>query len=505
MKPSGVPPLSFPMADPGSPQALKSKEAPKTTWKSDQPIVPAKSLNGDGGKGLTAEQAMQGKHRPCSDRDQPMETVLARLTEIAQGNPKTRFTSLAHYINEDFLKACYEELKVNTATGVDRITVEEYGGNLEANIKGLVERMKRWAYRPQPVRRAYIPKSDGRLRGLGVPATEDKIVQRAISKILTAIYEGLFLETSWGFRPNRSAHQALDRVDKAIMTKPVRYVVDLDVEKFFDSVVHRWMMEALGQRIVDGSLLRLIVRFLKAGVMEQGNHLPTDVGCPQGGNLSPVLSNIFLHYVLDLWFERKIRPRLKGFAQLTRFADDFIVVFERKEEAMVFEGQLKERLAKFGLKVKEAKTRIVEFGYEAWRKGRNAGTKPPTFDFLGFTHYCGTTRRGFFKVERKTSSKKLRQKLKALNSWMKAVRNRVPLKWWWPILKAKLIGHYNYYGISGNARELGAYYDKSIRLAFKWINRRSQEKSHSWETFRRFLDWNPLPKPRIYHNLYAFA
>ncbi|MBI4668157.1 MAG: group II intron reverse transcriptase/maturase [Elusimicrobia bacterium] len=434
-----------------------------------------------------------------------METVLARLTEIAKRNPNTRFTSLAHYLNEDFLKACYEELKTNRAAGIDRVTVEEYGKNLNANIRDLVEKMKRWAYRPQPVRRAYIPKSDGSRRGLGVPATEDRVVQRAISKILMAVYEGLFLETSWGFRPKRSAHQALNRVDKAIMTQPVQWVVDMDIEKFYDTIDHHKLMECLRQRIADGSLLRLIARFLKAGVMEEGNYLETDRGAPQGGNLSPVLSNIFLHYALDLWFERKIKPTLKGYARLTRFADDFIVVFQHEQEAKAFGLALRERLGTFGLKIKESKSTIVEFGREAWRKAKGNGKKPDTFDFLGFTHFCSTTRRGFFKVDRKTSAKKFSQKCKALNVWIKAVRSQVPLKEWWPILRVKLTGHYRYYGISGNMRKLRNYYWQSIMLAYKWVNRRSQKRSYNWESFSKFLKWNPLPQPRIYHDLYAFA
>lgn len=453
---------------------------------------------------MIAEPVLGGKHQPCIEGDNLMETKLKRLTEIAKGNPKAEFTSLAYLLDEDFLKANYQELKKRTATGIDRVTVEDYGKNLDVNIANLVSRMKAKAYRPQMARRAYISKpGTNERRPLGVPATEDRIVQRAISKILSAIYEGRFLESSFGFRPNRSAHQALDRINKAIMFKPVHWVVDMDIEQFFDSVNHHWMMECLKQRIKDPSLLRLIARFLIAGVMEDGKYLATDVGTPQGGNLSPVLSNIFLHYVLDLWFERIIRPNLKGYAQLTRFADDFIVVFEREEEAKAFETQLKERLAKFGLKIKESKSKIVEFGREAWERSRKDGNKTATFDFLGFTHFCDTARKGNFKLGRKTKSKKLKEKLKNLNLWLKAVRNRVPLEQWWSILKTKLTGHYRYYGVSGNSRELWSYHEKATEMAFKWVNRRSQKRSYNWLSFQKFLNWNPLPQPRIYHNLYA--
>lgn len=486
-------------------QALKGKDSLTSCWQSDQPVLPTKEGNASGGKGLTEEPEVSGKHRPRTEGEQSLETRLGRLTEISRRNPQIQITSVAHYLDAEFLKTCYAELKKKTATGVDGVTVEEYGGELDANLNRLVERMKAKAYRPQPVRRATIPKSDGSLRMLGVPAVEDRVVQRGIAKILSAVYEGLFLESSYGFRPDRSAHQAINRVDKAIMTRPVRYVVDMDIEKFFNNVDHRWMMECLGQRIKDVSLLRLIARFLKAGVMEQGNYLETDLGTPQGGNLSPVLSNIILHYVLDLWFERKIKSGLKGYAQLTHFCDDFVVVFERREEAEAFGQQLRQRLAKFGLKIKENKSRIVEFGREAWGKSRKGGGKVGTFDFLGFTHFCDTTRKGFFKLGRKTSSKKLREKIKSLNLWMKSVRSVAPLKEWWPILRSKLLGHYRYYGVSGNMRELKTYYGKSVYLAYKWVNRRSQKRSYNWSSFGRYLKWNPLPQPKIYHDLYAFA
>jgi group II intron reverse transcriptase/maturase len=434
-----------------------------------------------------------------------METKLRRLTEIARGNSKVQFTSLAHYLNEEFLKACYEELKKDTAAGVDRVTVEEYGKQLGPNLRELVKRMKTMSYRPQPVRRVYMPKDDGSQRPLGIPAVEDRIVQRGIAKILSAIYEGIFLDVSFGFRPERNAHQALGCVDKAIATKPVACVVDVDIEKFFDRVDHPWMMKCLEQRIKDTNLLRLIARFLKSGVMEEGSVLDVERGTPQGGNLSPVLANVFLHYVLDLWFERVIKPNLTGYAELTRFCDDFIVVFEREEEAEAFVKALPERLAKFGLKVKEAKSSRVKFGRGPWGESLWGESKTGTFDFLGFTHFCATTRKGKFKVGRKTSSKRLRKKLKALNLWMKSVRNQVPLKEWWPILRSKLRGHFQYYGVSGNTRGLDAFHWRAMQLAYKWVNRRSQKRSYNRASFGRYLQWNPLPMPRIYHNLYALS
>jgi group II intron reverse transcriptase/maturase len=405
----------------------------------------------------------------------------------------------------DFLKECFRELKRDKAPGIDGVTVEAYEVNLEENLRNLVERLKAKQYRPQPVKRAYIPKEDKTLRGLGIPSVEDKVVQMGIKKILEAIFEQDFMDVSYGFRPDRSCHDALKVVDKAIMTKPVNWIVDMDIEKFFDTIDHKQLMECLRQRIEDPNFLRIIGRFLIAGVMEEGKYVETDKGTPQGGVLSPMLANIYLHYVLDLWFEREVKKGLRGYAQLTRYADDFIVCFQYGDEALAFGEMLKQRLAKFGLKIAEGKSRIIEFGRNAWMKSRQDGGQLATFDFLGFTHYCCESRRGLFRLGQKTSSKRFRQKMKAMNQWLKNVRNLVTLVEWWQVLKMKLTGHYQYYGISGNFRELRKFYTRAVRLAHKWINRRSQKESYNWERFQRFLKWNPLPKPRICHKTYTLS
>lgn len=491
---------------------MKSEELRKILWESDRLTVPLKQGNACGGKEPAVAPESEGKHSPRTEAGKRVGTRLGILTEKARANPKLRFTALAHYLNEDFLTGCFEEIRRRKATGgrpkaagVDGVGAEEYAVNLEANLKGLVERMKAKAYRPQPVRRAYIPKPDGSQRPLGILTVEDRIVQLGTAKILSAIFEADFLEDSYGFRPNRSPHQALGEIDRAVMTKPVNYVVDMDIERYFDSVPHDWLMKCLGVRINDPSLMRLIARFLKSGVMEDGKLEATEMGTPQGGNLSPVISNIFLHYVLDLWLEKKVKPTFKGYSKYCRFADDFVVCFERRDEAEAFGKLLRERLAKFGLKVSEKKSRILEFGRRAWKQYQEGGKRPATFDFLGFTHYCDKTRKGAFKLGRKTSSKKLRAKLVAANVWLRSVRNVAKLSVWWPVFCAKLRGHYNYFGVSGNMREMRAFYFKTKQMAFKWINRRSQRKSYTREAFERFLTWNPLPRPRILHCLYAFT
>jgi len=434
-----------------------------------------------------------------------MSTKLSSLTQRARENPKHKFSRLIDLLTEDFLKECFWELKRDKASGVDGVTVKEYEANLEENIKDLVASMKTWKYRPKPVRRVYIPRADGKKRPLGIPTVEDKIVQMGIKRILEAIFEVDFSDVSYGFRPNKSCHQALDVLDKVIKTRPVSYVVDMDIEKFFDTVDHKWLMRCLEQRVKDPHFLRLIGRFLNVGVIEEGELIPTDRGTPQGAVLSPVLANIYLHYILDLWFEKVVKGQVKGFAQLVRYADDFVVCFQSEREAEEFGKVLERRLGKFGLKIAKDKSRIIEFGRTVWQKAQREGEKVATFDFLGFTHYCDRTRKGAFKLGRKTARKKFIQKIKEMNQWLKNVRNLVELKEWWQVLRLKLFGHYRYYGISGNMPSMRVFYTKALRLAHKWINRRSQKKSYNWRQFLKFVKYNPLPLPKIYHLTYTLS
>ena len=451
---------------------------------------------------------MQGDERDTSSALRGGAKVITKLSSItrrAQENPKEKFTSLTHLLRGGFLKVCFWELKRDKAPGVDGVKVKEYEANLEENLKGLVARLKTWRYRPQPVRRVYIPKANGKKRPLGIATVEDKIVQMALKKILEAIFEVDFLDVSFGFRPHRSCHDALDELNRVIMNRPVNWVVDMDIEKFFDTVEHGWLIKCLEQRVKDPNLLRLIVRFLKAGVLEEGKYYQTDRGTPQGGILSPLLANIYLHYILDLWFKVAVKRRARGFTQLIRYCDDYVVCFQAEREAREFAQRLRERLGRVGLKIAEEKSRIIEFGRYPYFKALREGKRTATFDFLGFTHYGTKTRKGGFRLGRKTSKNKFRQKIKGMNQWFKSIRNQVKAGVWWQMLRWKLIGHYRYYGISGNMPGIETFYKQTLRLVYKWINRRSQRKSYNWPQFYKFLKYNPLPKPKIYHLTYRLS
>jgi len=432
-------------------------------------------------------------------------TKSALLSERARQEPQLQFTSLAHLLDVDFLRGCYFELGRDRASGIDGVSWQDYGKQLDENLENLVERMKAKRYKPQPAKRVYIPKNNDEKRPLGLPALEDKIVQRGIARILEAIYEVDFLDCSYGFRPKRGCHQALNAVDKTIMTKPINHVIEADIKGFFDNVSHPWMMKFLQVRIKDPSFLLLISRFLKAGYMDAGEFVSTERGTPQGGNLSPALSNVFLHYVLDLWFEKKIRPQARGACYLVRYADDFVCMVQYQDDAQYIEQALRDRFATFGLELHAEKTRTIRFGRYERENAQRQQRKANTFDFLGFTHFCGTSRKGKFIVGRQTSRKKFRQKCQEMNDWLRRIRNHKKAKDWWPTLAAKLRGHYHYYGVSGNMRSLNRFYHMTVRLTRKWLNRRSQRKRFYWKGFISYLKHYPLPRPRIAHNFYTLS
>ena len=432
-------------------------------------------------------------------------TKLALQSERARQEPQLQFTSLAHLLDVDFLRGCYFELGRDRASGIDGVSWQDYGKQLDENLENLVERMKAKRYKPQPAKRVYIPKNNDEKRPLGLPALEDKIVQRGIARILEAIYEVDFLDCSYGFRPKRGCHQALNAVDKTIMTKPINHVIEADIKGFFDNVSHPWMMKFLQVRIKDPSFLLLISIFLKAGYMDAGVFVSTERGTPQGGNLSPALSNVFLHYVLDLWFEKKIRPQARGACYLVRYADDFVCMVQYQDDAQYIEQALRDRFATFGLELHAEKTRTIRFGRYERENAQRQQRKANTFDFLGFTHFCGTSRKGKFIVGRQTSRKKFRQKCQEMNDWLRRIRNHKKAKDWWPTLAAKLRGHYHYYGVSGNMRSLNRFYHMTVRLTRKWLNRRSQRKRFYWKGFISYLKHYPLPRPRIAHNFYTLS
>lgn len=447
-----------------------------------------------------------------SDRAPPVlrdgSSVITRLDQIhqrAESQPNTVFNNLFSLLNDELLQLAFCRLKRGKAPGVDGVTLEDYESNLRENLQSLLQRLHRGSYRPQPSLRKNIPKGDGKTRPLGIACVEDKLVQRAVVMILEQIYEADFYETSYGFRPHRSCHQALSVLGQNIATKKVNWISDADIKGFFDAVCHERLEDLLRIRISDPKLLALIRRFLNAGVMIEGQRFDTEDGVPQGASLSPLLANVYLHYVLDQWFERDVKPRMEGESSLIRYADDFIVSFELEADAVKYQSVLPKRLARFSLSVAEDKTKLIRFGRFAHRDCQRRGEgAPQTFDFLGFTHYCGTSRAGRFKLKRKTSTKKLRGKLQDLNRWFWKQLS-TPILEMWRTLNAKLRGHYQYYGISDNWPLLMAYRAHACRMAKRHISRRSQNSYFSWAKFYAFLEQNPLASPGRLIDLIAMA
>ena len=407
----------------------------------------------------------------------------------------SRLETLINHVNYETLAAEHRRQQKRKAAGVDKVTKEEYGENLEENLNDLLTRMKKFSYRPQPVRRTWIPKANGKTRPLGIPSYEDKLVQGVMANILNEVYEPRFLDCSYGFRPGRKAHDAIKAVNDLIMFKRVNYILDCDIKGFFDNVDHQWLMKFLEHDIADKNFLRYIVRFLKAGVMVEGHYENTSVGTPQGGLISPVLANVYLHYVLDLWFEKRIKRQLRGEAYLVRYADDFIIMFENEEEAKDVYEALKERLSQFGLELAEDKTRILPFG-------RNSKTKD-TFDFLGFTHVNSKTRNRRYTIGHLVSKKKKKLFKANLKKWVKENRN-VNFDAFMAKLNRKLMGTNNYYSVSGAIKEVRALYNHAFWLVYKWMNRRSQRRSFTLVKFN--AAWNEkIRKPYIHVNIWNYG
>ena len=431
---------------------------------------------------------------------------LTRIGERARQGSREQFTSIYHYVTDlDHLRACYADLPAKSAAGVDGVTKEEYGRDLEGKLQDLSERLGRLGYRPQPVRRAYIPKpGTDQQRPLGILCTEDKVVGLSMTRVLEQIYEADFLECSHGYRPGRTSHQAIDQLGRTMQQRKVSFVVEADIKGFFDHVNQEWLMKMLRHRIADERVLRLIVRMLKSGIMEDGLVQASDEGVPQGGNLSPLLSNVYLHYALDLWVERRFKRTCQGEAYYFRYADDFLACFQYREDAERFLKELAARLAQFHLELEPSKTRLLEFGCYAEESARRRGRRPETFDFLGFTHYCGHTRNGRFKVKRKTSAKKFRAKLKETKEWLQRERSHLKKGQLLRRAKLKLQGHLNYYGITDNGEMCHAFKHQLTRLLYKWLNRQSQKRSYTWARFNDALAWVGWPSKLITHQLSPF-
>lgn len=428
-----------------------------------------------------------------------MTKTLERIREAVKRDKEDKLTALYHHIYQvEHLREAYEGLKKKAAPGIDGENWQHYGENLAANLESLSERLARGAYRAKAVRRKYIEKAGGGLRPLGIPALEDKIVQSVTGQILTVVWEAEFKGFSYGFRPGKSAHNALDALVVGIEEKRVNWVLDADIRGYFDTISHEWLIKFIEHRIGDRRIVKLIQKWLRAGVLEEGQWKQNEAGTPQGGLISPILANIYLHYVFDLWAHQWRKQKASGDVILVRYADDFVVGFEHREEAERFEEELVERLKKFNLELASEKTRLIEFGRNAVRNrsGRGDG-KPETFNFLGFTHLCSTTRKGRFVVKRQTMRKRVRAKLKAVKDELRRrMHASIPEQGRW--LAAVLRGHYQYYGVPFNSRALWSFYYRIQRLWQGVLSRRSQKGKASWERIVR-LSYKWLPNPHIYH------
>lgn len=418
-----------------------------------------------------------------------------RIAQRARNQPETSFSALMHHFSVENLRVCFNSLDGKKAVGIDSVTKQQYGEVLEDNLQHLYRKLHQMSYRPQAVRRVEIPKEDGSTRPLGISCIEDKIVQEMTRRILEAIYEPTFLDTSYGFRAGRSCHDALRQLNWEMMRRPVNWVADLDLARFFDTMPHREILSVLALRIKDGKFLQLIARMLKAGVQTPGGVVFDELGSPQGSIVSPVIANIFLDHVLDQWFSQVVRQHCRGYCSIIRYADDTMVLFEREDDAHRFMRVLPLRLAKFGLTLNQTKTRLLRFGKQAAWQAIKSGDKLPTFDFLGFTHYWGRSRTGKVRLKRKTSKKRLRRALVALKQWIYQERNSYKLPQLWQAIGSKMRGHFNYFGVTDNSRALYQF-ERAVRnLLFKWLNRRSQRRSFTWDSFLRYMVRYPLPRP----------
>lgn len=473
--------------------------------KSDSPIVPAKLPNKAAQaaaeaveeRGLAKENTVSTT-RPGHSAGPGVPNGLERVRQVARRDKEARFTALLHHVDLDRLRAAYRAISPKAAPGVDGQTWEAYGRDLEDNLQDLHVRLHAGRYRAKPSRRAYIPKADGRLRPLGIATLEDKIVQRAVVEVLNAIYEVDFTGFSYGFRPGRSPHRALDALATGIKRKKVNWVLDADIREFFTSLDHHWLRKFLEHRIADKRVLRLIDKWLSAGVIENGEWSETSAGAPQGASASPLLANVYLHYVLDLWVKWWRSRHAHGDVIIVRFADDFVMGFEHEKDAQQFLVDLRQRLAKFGLELHPDKTRLIEFGRHAARRRAARGLgKPETFQFLGFTHLCGKTKTGRFWLRRITIAKRMQAKLREIRDQLKRRRHQpIPVQGRW--LASVVRGHLAYYAVPGNTDAVAAFRTQVTRHWYKALRRRSQRTRLNWTRMNRLATrW--LPPARVMH------
>jgi len=428
-----------------------------------------------------------------------MSTQIDRITELAKEDPKRQFFSIAHLITPEALYAAFRGLRKKASAGVDGVTYQMYEKGAAKNIQQLHGRLKEGKYRAQPLRRIYIPKENGKERPISIPSLEDKIVQKAMGEVLNAIYEQDFFECSYGFRPGRGPHHALDEVGRVICRKPTSWILEIDITAYFDTIVRGQLMEMIEKRISDGSVLQLIRKWIQVGVIDEVRLLVSETGTGHGQTISPLLANIYLHYVLDEWFEHDVKPRLKGTAYEIRFADDAVLCFQYREDAEKVMEVLPKRFAKYGLTLHPEKTRLVEFGRFAEERAKRQGKKPATFDFLGFTHICARSRKGKFTVKVRTMKKRLRRGLKAIADWCRENRHN-PVEEQQQTLNAKLRGHYQYYGRPSNYKNIMQFYREVCSIWRKWLSRRTRRVWLTWERYAQILRRHPLLLPWIAHS-----
>jgi RNA-directed DNA polymerase len=471
---------------------------------SDSSVVPEKQANKAAqavaesveGRGLAKGNPQEHNESRTPSRNDS-HSALERIREAARRDKRLRFTALLHHVYDvERLKAAYGSVSRTASAGVDGVTWEQYGQDLESNLRGLSERLKRGAYRARPARRVRIPKPDGRERLLGVPALEDKIVQRATSEVLEAIYEQDFLGFSYGFRRGRSAHHALDAVSVGIRKRKVSWVLDADIRGFFDTLDHGWLVKFLEHRIADKRVIRLIQKWLTAGVLDRGKHVRGEIGTVQGGSISPLLANVYLHYVFDLWTHKWRRTQATGDVIIVRYADDFVVGFQHRDEAERYLTSLHKRFESFGLALHADKTRLIEFGrFAALSRAKRGNDRPETFNFLGITHFCARTREGWFKVGRKTMRKRWQSKLREVSSELRR-RMHDPVPAQGAYVQAVVRGHANYFGVPGNARAITAFRLAVTQVWRRMLSRRSQKGHVTWKRMAR-LEARWVPPVRL--------